>query len=266
MENNIFADISLDNPEYRYEQKGFCSIINQLIDIADFHFNKYNNHNFFVRNKDVEELFDLNNLDGADKYDAGSEFLNKYFAGEYDNSFNEHVVANRNHLLKKNIIFNTLMKIKKQYLLEFEEKYKDLKIDENTIAVHLRGTDKNSEIPDFSIEKVFKMIDVQRLNSEKIFVSTDDKRYLDLMINEYGLENILYDSSMLISHTGNAVHKSFADQKFRVNKESLMSAYLLSKCKRFLYCFSNLSYIALIMGVNDFEFIQNINTGVDDKK
>ena len=39
----------------------------------------------------------------------------------------------------------------------------------------------------------------------------------------------------------------------------VLDAYLLSETKYFLYCFSNVSYLALTMGINNFKKIDCIN-------
>ena len=116
-------------------------------------------------------------------------------------------------------------------------------------------SDKNTELPEIKIESIFNLID-QNLK-DKIFVSTDDKKYLDLLLERYD-NKIIYDSSLEISSDSQALHHNCSD-RFKINEEVLSSVYLLSKCKYFLYSFSNVSLLALIMGANDFQFVDYLN-------
>ena len=45
-----------------------------------------------------------------------------------------------------------------------------------------------------------------------------------------------------------------------VNEEVLSNVYILSRCKHFLYSFSNVSLLALIMGANTQVTIVNLNS------
>jgi hypothetical protein len=61
-----------------------------------------------------------------------------------------------------------------------------------------------------------------------------------------------------ISSDSQALHHNCVD-RFMINEEVLSSVYILSKCKYFFYSFSNVSLLALIMGVNNFKFIDYLN-------
>ena len=138
---------------------------------------------------------------------------------------------------------------------KFENKKIDLEIDEDTLGVQIRGTDKKQELPEIQIESIFNLIDSTK--KQKIFVATDDKYYLNCLLNRYG-ERIIYDDSLQISSGSQSIHHNCSNRS-QVNEEVLSSVYLLSKCSHFLYSFSNVSLLALILGINDFQFIDYLN-------
>ena len=121
--------------------------------------------------------------------------------------------------------------------------------------MQIRGTDKNRELPEIRAKVIFDLIEQNQ--NHKIFVSTDDKKYLDLLLDRYG-NRIIYDSSLQISSNSQSLHHNCLDRS-KINEEVLSSVYLLSTCKYFLYSFSNVSLLALIMGVNNFKFMDYLN-------
>jgi hypothetical protein len=124
--------------------------------------------------------------------------------------------------------------------------------------LQIRGTDKTSEIPRISdnviIESITKMLNDNQLN--KVFLSTDDNYYLELIKNNFK-EILIYNENNLISHDGNPIH--FSNDRKKINKDVLLDVYLLSNCEYFLYCYSNVSYLALTLGSQKQKYIKNIN-------
>ena len=74
---------------------------------------------------------------------------------------------------------------------------------------------------------------------------------------QYG-DKIIYDNTLHISSGSQSIHHNCSNRS-QVNEEVLSSVYLLSKCNYFLYSFSNVSLLALIMGINNFKFVDYIN-------
>jgi hypothetical protein len=105
------------------------------------------------------------------------------------------------------------------------------------------------------IENICSMIDSSI--QEKIFVATDDKSYLGALIERYG-NRIVYDSSVSISNNKEPLHLTTCDRP-KINEEVLSNVYLLSCCGSFLYSFSNVSLLTLIMGVYNFETFYHLN-------
>ena len=250
------AYIDLSNPIFRYEYKGFCSIINQVIDIALEHYLDYNNYNLIIKDSQIEYLFDI--LTDATKieYNSSNYWLDKFLNGNLKNKQSAHNECNVDNLFLRNNFFNKVLSIKPYYKNKFS-RLKEQLIDDDTLGIQIRGTDKVTELPAPNLEKIFSLLDKQLDKKESsIFLSTDDFKYIDLLQKRYG--NILkYNSNNTISRDGLPLHFRFDRNK--LNEEVLSDVFLLSSCKKFFYCYSNVSYLALTLGINNFNHMELIN-------
>jgi len=248
--------ISYSDSRFNYPYKGFCSIVCGIIDMALEHYVVNGNFNIEVAESQTLNLFDNISSKTNKSYNVGSWWLERYFSNQiYQGQYNAHTPANVDNLKIKNKVYNNILKIKDEYVEKFENKRIDLGIDEDTLGVQIRGTDKKEELPEIKIESIFNLIDSN--DKERIFVATDDKYYLDCLLNRYG-SRIIYDDTLQISSGSQSIHHNCSNRS-QVNEEVLSSVYLLSKCSHFLYSFSNVSLLALILGINDFQFIDYLN-------
>lgn len=248
--------ISYSDSRFNYPYKGFCSIVCGIIDMALEHYVVNGNFNIEVAESQTLNLFDNISEKTNKSYNVGSWWLERYFSNKiYQGQYNAHTPANVDNLKIKNKVYNNILKIKDEYVEKFENKRIDLGIDEDTLGVQIRGTDKKEELPEIKIESIFNLIDSN--DKERIFVATDDKYYLDCLLNRYG-SRIIYDDTLQISSGSQSIHHNCSNRS-QVNEEVLSSVYLLSKCSHFLYSFSNVSLLALILGINDFQFIDYLN-------
>jgi hypothetical protein len=132
---------------------------------------------------------------------------------------------------------------------------------ENILGVQIRGTDKKTELPKIEESIVINHIDKLLNNNteiDRIFVSTDDFNYLDIILKTFGDKNVIYNDKNLISRDGEPLHTRY-DRK-KINYEVMSDVYLLSKCNHMLYSFSNVSFLALSMMENFNKQLININT------
>lgn len=248
--------ISYSDPRFNYPYKGFCSIVCGIIDMALEHYVVNNNYNIQISEDQTLNLFDNISSKTNQTYDVGSWWLERYFSNQiYQGQYNAHTPANIENLKLKNKVYNNILRIKNEYLEKFESKRLELGIDQDTLAIQIRGTDKKEELPEIKIETIFSLIDETK--KEKIFVSTDDEYYLNGLLSKYG-DKIIYDNTLQISSGSQSIHHNCSNRS-QVNEEVLSSVYLLSKCNYFLYSFSNVSLLALIMGINNFKSIDYIN-------
>lgn len=220
------------------------------------HYIVNDNFNIEVAESQTLNLFDNISPKSNQFYKVGPWWLERYFSNQiYQGQYNAHTPANIDNLKIKNKVYNNVLKIKNEYVEKFENKKVDLGIDKNTLGIQIRGTDKKEELPEIKIGTIFDLIDSS--HQEKIFVATDDKYYLDCLLDRYG-SRIIYDNTLQISSGSQSIHHNCANRS-QVNEEVLSSVYLLSKCSHFLYSFSNVSLLALIIGINDFEFTDYLN-------
>jgi hypothetical protein len=220
------------------------------------HYVVNDNFNIEISESQTLSLFDNISPKNNHTYEVGSWWLERYFSNQiYEFQYNAHTPANLDNLKIKNKVYNKILKIKDEYLDKFNRKKLELGIDEDTLGIQIRGTDKKQELPEIQIESIFDSID--KVNKQKIFVSTDDKYYLDGLLNRYG-ERIVYDNSLQISSGSESIHHNCLNRS-QINEEVLSSVYLLSECSHFLYSFSNVSLLALITGVNNFQFVDYLN-------
>ncbi len=248
--------ISYSDPRFNYPYKGFCSIVCGIVDMALEHYIVNDNFNIEVVESQTLNLFDNISPKSNKFYNVGSWWLERYFSNQiYQGQYNAHTPANIDNLKVKNKVYNNILRIKDEYVEKFENKRVKLGIDGDTLGVQIRGTDKKEELPEIEIETVFELIDSN--DREKIFVATDDKYYLEYLLDRYG-SRIIYDNTLQISSGSQSIHHNCLNRS-QVNEEVLSSVYLLSKCSHFLYSFSNVSLLALIIGINDFEFVDYLN-------
>ena len=248
--------ISYTDPRFNYPYKGFCSIVCGIIDMSMEHYILNGNFNLIVNEPQTLDLFDVVSPNNKEIYDLGAMWLERYFNQQiYQSGYNAHTPANIDNIKLKNNVYKNILKIKDEHLELFESKRKTYKIDKNTLGIQIRGTDKKTELPEISLEKIYQLIDENII--DKIFVATDDIIYLDAILNRYG-SKVVYDSSITISNNKQPLHLNTLNRPL-INQEVLSSVYLLSCCGSLLYSFSNVSLLALIMGVYNFKNIQHLN-------
>lgn len=253
------ACITLQDPRFNYSYKGFCSIVCAIIDIALEHYSVYDNLNCSIFESQTLKLFDNVYEDGDDEYDAGSWWLDRFFQNELHHStYSAHTVANVENLKLKNKVLDSILKIKEDKRQIFYQKFIDLGISDKTLGIQIRGTDKKTEIPEPDIDSIIKKIDeyFNLVDIENIFLATDDIKYLDSLKERYG-SLILYDNTIHISSNDFPLHN--LPNRDIINEEVLSSVFILSNCRHFLYSFSNVSLLALIMGANHHQTILNLN-------
>lgn len=251
--------IDFSNPKFNYEYKGYTAIINQVIDIAIHHYEKNANLDLMITDNQILENFNLNKIFKTFDYNASDIFLNDFENNlTRHNVNNAHTLADNKDLNIRNKIFNDLFTPKNILKNEIDTTLKKINIDNKTLGIQIRGTDKIKEIPKIPNKKILDFINKTLKDYElnKIFLSTDDNYYIELLKNTYK-ELLIYNEDNLISYDGTPLH--FSNNRKKTNKDVLIDVYLLSNCEYFLYCYSNVSYLALTLGSNKQKFIKNIN-------
>jgi hypothetical protein len=231
---------------------GFGAIFNNTINVCKYHYEKFNNNDIFIDNDEINELFETKDVN---KSEYSYDLEKSYDDSMYPNPSNAHVLCDIESVKEKNRILNMFFKLKD---IEYYEVEKNKYINDKTLSIHIRGTDKSSEINPPNINSIFSKVQEMIDNNEidNIFLATDDIFYINNMISRFG-SIVKYRKNKKISFDGRPLH--FIDDRTELNKELMIDVYLLSESKYFLYCFSNVSYLALTMGINNFKKIKCIN-------
>lgn len=251
--------IDFSNPLFKYNNKGYTAIVNQSIDVAINHFEKFNNLNLVISDKQILDLFEPLYSSINFSYNASDIFLEDFFDNKTrHNIHNAHTIADAKDLELRNNIFNQLLSPKMEISDEINCLKKMYNIDKKVLALQLRGTDKQTEIPRVEDDKVLISVEnfLNKNKLDRIFLSTDDIHYLDLIKGNFG-DSVIYNENNMISIDSKPLH--FNQDRTKANREVLIDVYLLASCEYFLYCFSNVSYLALTIGSKNFKNIKNIN-------
>ena len=233
---------------------GICAIVNEAINICQYHFNKFGNYDVYINSTELSELFDFKTKYSKSFY--GWDIRSDYIDSNIQNPSNAHTVFEPALVASKRSIFNALFFLKNidKMTLDTGRFVKD-----KTLGLHLRGTDKEGEVKSVDILKLFTkidfLIDEGKVNS--IFLATDDERYLNVLSNRYS-DLLVFDYNKKISKNGKPLH--FKRNRTNINQEVIKDCFILSKCPYFIYSFSNVSYLALTMGVGEFKEVYCANT------
>lgn len=252
--NSIYTSRGMSNAN-----SGFCAMFNNTINVCKLHQDIFRNNNILILESEIEDLFSFKEINENKDYtyDIESHFNELVSSGNYDNSSNAHTIADYNKILEKNKTYNDIFQIK-----DISEYNKELIkfIDDKTLSIHIRGTDKYLEIEPPNTKIIESYIDNMLNNNDitSIFLATDDILYRKLLIDKYG--DILKYREQNISMDGKPIHR--IPDRSKINKDLMIDIYLLSKSKYFLYSFSNVSYLALVMGIENFKKIKCINEAI----
>lgn len=242
-------------PNYFYRPKfnpysGFCAVLNNTINVCQ-QYHKLTEQ--FDLSVNVSELTDI--LEQRE-YTANLDFEPVWQSSNFDNSCNAHSICDPIKIKEKKYIFDKFFKLKNEEDYFYE---KDKYITKNTLAIHLRGTDKSKEVVPPSdvriIEHIKYFLDKYE-EIDRIFLATDDYRYQKLIQDRFS--DLLVFREKTISYDGSPIH--FISDRTDIYKEVMMDCYLLSKCKYFLYCFSNVSFTSLMLGIDNMSEIRCLNT------
>lgn len=241
-----------ENNAYNYSYKGFCSIINQIVDIAYQHNYDYKNFDLHVEDEQVEYFFDVKKNVNCN-IDSSKIWLDKFFSDNLCYSSNAHTEIDLEFMKKRNVVYDNIFFLKQQFIKEIEI-LKNSFIKEKTLGIQIRGTDKKRELPEVDIEKVYKKIDhfIEKKGTESVFLATDEEKYISLLTKKYG-GAISYRQDNIFSKDGNPIHYCTGEERMNINKQVLIDVYLLANCNNLIYTRSNVGFLSLTIGINNIE-------------
>jgi len=109
-----------------------------------------------------------------------------------------------------------------------------------TIGIHLRGTDKKTEIKPVDCRRIFDAANrlAQTIGKCQFFIATDEYQFVQEAKKFLQGKVVLYDAYR--STDGKPIHIR-KPSPYQLGEEVLVEAYLLSRCNYFLHTCSNVS-------------------------
>lgn len=148
------------------------------------------------------------------------------------------------------------------------KKYSEL-FKRRVLGVHFRGKEQNL-VPGHSFapteKQMIKYVDeiINKYGIDKIFLVTEDQKYLDLFINNYG-EKVFYTDSFRSYKINSYNVNPRENHRYILGFEILVDAQLLSMCSGILCSDSNVSEYARFINNKEYEFIYIIRNGINSK-
>ncbi len=186
-----------------------------------------------------------------------SNRFEKYF--EQDLISNEIKIAFRENLKIKN-------KFKKIINIFINKNFNDKKV----LGVHFRGTSyKGSAGHPFPATKIqiFNLINklIKNEKYEKIFLVTEEENYKNYLFKRFK-DKLIFINSSFRSDTNNAF-KIYPrnNHRYKLGREALIEANLLSRCDGLIYVTSNISSAAITWNLNNAQKRFKIDNGINTK-
>ena len=85
----------------------------------------------------------------------------------------------------------------------------------------------------------------------KLFISTDEFKYIEEIKVKVKNVDIFYFNDNVISYDGNPIH--FVDNRDLIDFQVLRDVYTLKKSNTLFYCYSNVSLMTIMIGYNTFK-------------
>ncbi len=169
---------------------------------------------------------------------------------EYDPAWYRTQRAKANQLVTKYI------KLKKHLRDEIEIFHDRHMKGAYVVGVHLRGTDKLTNVANPKAMKIigpedyFKRLDpmLKSHSGAKVFVATDQEQFLDEFKMRYGAKVVHCNS--VRSKTNRNVFQKGSLNGYRLGKDVLLEAQLLSRCQYFMKCTSTVGEAVLWFNPN----------------
>ena len=231
-----------------------------IIDMENFH-TIYNEKNNVRNNKNAWNYYfkNLNKFTLNEVYKSKNVLItdNKFF---HFFSYNIDKDIELSKLLRNEIIINKYLQ--KSYL-KILKKFDN----ENVLGIHFRGTSykRSAGHPLPATKKQMYNITrniLKKNHIDKIFLVTEEKNYLDFFIKKFG-DKVIYLNSAYRSNKNDAF-KIYPRNlhRYKLGREAILEAMLLSSCKHFVYLCSNISSAAVgqLEKINEYEIDNGFNS------
>lgn len=226
------------------DMHNFTTIYNEKTKILstnnawEYYFEKLNKYSLHFAYKSKKYYISENKLSGDFSLDILSKKINKYFK----------LIKFKSYLLKKSKAF-----IKKNF-----------KKNDKILGVHFRGTTykvaQKHAFPATSkimIKHVKKLI--RNYDYNKIFISTEEQKYLDIFKKEFK-DMCLFTNSFRSTNIDAFKTYPRKNHRYKLGEEIILDTLVLSKCEGFTFIKSNVSSAAISLKKTSMQ-IHEINLG-----
>lgn len=184
----------------------------------------------------------------TETYDMNYPFHDRYAAPDGSEFVSDSITISKNkeHRKRVNDIIKKYIKIKSCTMQKIESFYKEEMAGKKVIGVHIRGTDKSSEMKAISLEIILcKANEIsQRYPGCEFFVATDEESILERAKTLLAGKVVYYNSQR--SSNGKPLHFSEHNRAI-LGEEVLVETYLLSRCDFLIHTRSNVSSAVLFL-------------------
>lgn len=143
-------------------------------------------------------------------------------------------------------IVRPFIKVKAVVQEKIDRFFEDNMQGRHVIGIHLRGTDKWSEVDQVSVSVILNEAKRCAKEGSYFFVATDDETLLNVAKVTLG-ERIIYCPSHYRSHDGRPIHYNRNMAKAALGEEIVIEAMLLSLCNSMVHTCSNVSTAVLFL-------------------
>jgi hypothetical protein len=237
---------------YLFTQKstrGFFSDFNVALGCLDYIIKNDIKHFSFIWNNSLyqdntENLFDkfLFKNEVYDAYDVliqAGDIGGVYYqpVNPHEKFLNSYNILKHFNYFEENNMFNTLKR--------------DCVKAENTLGIHVRGTDHWQHSPLLDIATYFKAVDkkLAEKNFTNIFLATDEEQNIEKFSRRYG-NKLIVNNDIIRSSSLVAIHFNNYKNKEKLIQDVMLDALSLSQCEEILITSSNVS--AYTLAINPF--------------
>lgn len=172
-------------------------------------------------------------------YKPNKDKVHASYGGEYAEFYYSALgQATRNKAYQ---IISQYIRIKPIVRAKIDTFYQEHMAGKRTIGIHLRGTDKFTEVKQVSVETIIDVARAQADQDTQFFVASDEQRLLDKAVDLLqGYKVIFYDCYR--SNSDKPLHIKRDKPSFaQLGEDVLVEACLLARCDLLVHTLSNVS-------------------------
>lgn len=220
-----------------YYRHGFGVLVNKAIALAEEHYHWHGNFNVCIQDEQINAIFpNIPTRPTGEFYEVDLTYSDKIGS-------QAHQEFNPERLQEQEFVFRNVFGL-------MAIPVSDL------VSVHHRGTDKKTEVEPVNYDKLKAFVQQSINDGMRIHFATDDNRIIEKVLADFN-EKHFYFSDCTRSKTDRPIHFNKKERQ-RLNKEVWEDILMIAKSERFGYCYSNVSYLAAILGTNNHKQLVNL--------